>query len=140
MRLNKADREAIRAKFDGRCAYCGEMLGERWHADHFEAVVRQQTYERGVGFRFTGELLHPQRDTIENLMPACAPCNIDKGPNTLEWWRGKLQRATEVLGRNNPTYRHARRFGLVAETGAPIVFYFERGLGQSTLTKSEKQE
>lgn len=43
-----------------------------------------------------------------------------------EDWRRKLQNAAEVLRRNQPTYRHALRFGLVQETGATIVFHFER--------------
>jgi hypothetical protein len=59
-------------------------------------------------------------------MPACPPCNIDKHSMSLEGWRTKLQDATGVLARNNPTYRHAIRFGLVQETGAAITFYFER--------------
>ena len=53
-------------------------------------------------------------------------CNIDKHAMTLEDWRRKLQNAAEVLRRNQPTYRHALRFGLVQETGATIVFHFER--------------
>lgn len=116
----------MRLKFAGRCAYCGEQLGERWHADHLLPVVRDCKWVWGKGFVPTGELLRPQHDTIDNMMPACPPCNIDKGSNSLEWWRKKLQDATAVLARNNPTYRHARRFGLVAETGASIRFYFER--------------
>lgn len=134
MRLSKSEREAIKAKFGGRCAYCGETLGDRWHADHFEPVVRGLDYTSKGRPRPNGKLLHPERNCLENMMPACAPCNIDKGPNTLEWWRGKLQGAVDVLTRNNPTYRHARRFGLVTETGAPIIFYFER----STHEQSEK--
>lgn len=125
MRLTKAQREAVKLKFGGRCAYCGEPLGDRWHADHFEAVVRDLEWKDGR-LVATGTMLRPQHDTLDNLMPACAPCNIDKGPNSLEWWRGKLQSATAVLARNNPTYRHAKRFGLVAETGASIKFYFEQ--------------
>ena len=31
-----------------------------------------------------------------------------------------------VLARNHATYRHAVRFGLVQETGAVVVFHFER--------------
>jgi hypothetical protein len=126
MKLTKAQRAEVRAKFGGRCAYCGEPLGERWHADHHVAVIRDLKFERGKGFVQTGELLRPQHDTLENMFPSCAPCNIDKGPNSLDWWREKLARACEVLTRNNPTYRHARRFGLVQETGAEITFYFER--------------
>jgi hypothetical protein len=32
MHLNKEARSALKAKFGGRCAYCGVELGERWHA------------------------------------------------------------------------------------------------------------
>src|SRR5574343_1053965 len=126
MKLTKAQRAEVKAKFNGRCAYCGCELGDRWHADHFEAVVRNMRWERGKGFVPTGTLLRPQHNTLENLMPACAPCNIDKGSNSLEWWRGKLASAVDVLHRNNPPFLHAMRFGLLEETNAPIRFYFER--------------
>lgn len=68
----------------------------------------------------------PLLDVPENMMPACPPCNIDKHCMSMEGWRLKLSRTLGVLSRNNPTYRHAVRFGLVAETDKPIVFYFER--------------
>jgi len=45
---------------------------------------------------------------------------------SLEAWRVKLQRTCKVLADNYPTYRHALRFGLAVETGAQIVFHFER--------------
>ncbi len=130
MKLTKAQRATLREKFAGRCAYCGVNLGERWHADHFEHVERKMKWSDAPnGVRrlvCTGEVHRPERDTISNLMPACAPCNIDKHAMTLEDWRRKLQNAAEVLRRNQPTYRHALRFGLVQETGATIVFHFER--------------
>lgn len=72
-----------------------------------------------------GEIYRPENDKVENLMPACPPCNIDKHSFSMEEWRRKLQDATNVLSRNSPTYRHAKRFGLVKETGANVVFYFE---------------
>lgn len=125
MRLTKEQREVVRGRFNGRCAYCGEPLSERWHADHFIAVRRDFEFING-GTRNTGKLLNPENDRIENMMPACPPCNLDKHSMPLEAWRRKLQRSCEVLQRNNPTYRHATRFGLVRETSEPIVFYFER--------------
>lgn len=76
--------------------------------------------------RAGGTCERPQNLRAENLMPACPPCNIDKHASSLEGWRGKLQSACDVLRRNQPTYRHALRFGLVAETGTTITFYFER--------------
>lgn len=125
-RLTKAQREIVRQMFGGRCAYCGELLPDRWHVDHVEAVNRKVKYVHGKGFVQTGELWRPENDCIENMMPSCPPCNIDKHASPLEVWRQKLARAVEVLANNYPTYRHAKRFGLVQETGVSITFYFER--------------
>ena len=125
MKLSKKEREQVRLKFGGRCAYCGQQLGSRWHADHFEPIERKLLYVSGKGVVQTGECHRPERHRLDNMMPACPPCNIDKHIMSLEEWRRKLQDATNVLMRNNPTYRHALRFGLLAETGARIVFHFE---------------
>jgi hypothetical protein len=129
VRLNKAQRKYVFGKFGGRCAYCGAELGDRWHADHVEPVERKLEFVRdgySTRLRTTGEVHRPERDCIDNINPACAPCNIDKHAMPLEAWRKKLQQAPDVLKRNQPTYRHALRFGLVAETQASITFYFER--------------
>jgi hypothetical protein len=129
VKLSKTQREQVRAMFGGRCAYCGELLGDRWHADHIEAVERKLEFVRdghSTRLRTTGEVHRPERDCIENINPACAPCNIDKHAMPLESWRKKLEGALGVLKRNQPTYRHALRFGLVEEKLAPVVFYFER--------------
>lgn len=122
-KLTKAQRATLQAMFGGLCAYCGKPLGERWHADHLEPVLRgyaQPTASNPQG------IFHQHRDTIGNLMPACAPCNLDKTSYTLEQWRAKLAKSCESLMRYSSTYRHALRFGLVANTESPVVFYFER--------------
>lgn len=124
--MKASERAKLRDMFDGRCAYCGEPLGERWHADHVEPIVRELRYHRGKAIA-TGKLYRPENARADNLFPACAPCNIDKGSMPLEAWRTKLARTCDVLRRGYPTYRHALRFGLVQETGAAIVFYFEKG-------------
>lgn len=125
-KLNKTEREQLRLKYLGRCAYCGDPLGNRWHADHLEPVERVLQHVRGKGFVPTGEVWRPENNCLGNMMPSCPPCNIDKHKMSLEDWRTKLQNAAAVLGRNNPTYRHARRFGLIRETGDPVVFFFEK--------------
>jgi 5-methylcytosine-specific restriction endonuclease McrA len=125
VKLSKSQREVLRNKYAGRCAYCGELLGVRWHADHVEPVLRQW-WVKG-----SPPMDRPERDTFGNLMPACAPCNIDKHAMSLEEWRKKLQRSVDVLARNQPTYRHARRFGLVRETGAQVSFHFERAVQET---------
>lgn len=119
MRLKKTEREQVRMRYGGLCAYCGSPLGERWHADHFEPVIRSW-------FGKPGDMERPQNDRLENMMPSCAPCNIDKHARTLEDWRRKLQDSPKVLSRNESTFRHAIRFGLVAVTGERVVFHFER--------------
>jgi 5-methylcytosine-specific restriction endonuclease McrA len=126
MALTKAQREAVKNKYGGKCAYCGCDLPKNWHADHLEPVERKIKYVPGVGMVTTGEMRNPDADNIDNMMPACPPCNIDKHALPLESWRRQVQDSANILIRNSTTYRRAKRFGLVAETGKQIEFYFER--------------
>jgi len=126
--LSKSDRASLRAKFGGLCAYCGAPLGERWHADHVEPVMRETRYERGKGFVRTGTLCRPENDHTGNMLPACPPCNIDKHSFSLEQWRQKLQGSAAVLERNSSTYRHAKRFGLISNAESVVVFHFEKAV------------
>lgn len=119
MRLKKGERELVRQRFGGLCAYCGRPLPERWHADHFEPVHRNSFWNnRGPA--------HPENHRLDNMMPACPQCNISKGPMTLEDWRLWLSGHVASLNNYNTPYRLAKCFGLVVETEAPVVFYFER--------------
>lgn len=122
-KLTKKQRATLREMFGGLCAYCGQPLGERWHRDHKEAVLRG--YAENSESNPDG-MLRPHLDTLENSMPACAPCNLDKTSYTLEQWRAKLEKSCASLLRYSSTYRHALRFGLVADTGVKVVFHFER--------------
>lgn len=119
MGMTKAQRASLREKFGGRCAYCGQPLGKRWHADHIEPVVRNDWLKvpRGPDY--------PERDTLENMNPACPPCNIDKHSMSLEDWRGIIQRSNDVLLRDVSTFRRAVRYGLVQLSDSPVKFYFE---------------
>ena len=140
MAISKAQRARVFALFDGKCAYCGHPLPERWHIDHLEPVQRDLKLVRGERSwkLVTGAPLRPERDVPENYMPACPPCNIDKHAMSLEAWRVKLQRTCKVLTDNYPTYRHAVRFGLAVETGAKIVFHFERVSGIAPQSESQQ--
>ena len=120
MKLSKIQRAALREKFGGRCAYCGGVLGDKWHADHIEPLVRNDW------LKTPREPDYPERDTLENMNPACPPCNIDKHSLSLESWRQMIQRSNEVLQRDVSTFRRAVRYGLVALSAEPVVFYFER--------------
>lgn len=129
MKLTKAQRETVRQMFDGRCAYCGEPLPARWHADHVEPVIRELIIKetaRGTCRLASGKPTQPERDALGNFMPSCPPCNISKHSMSLEVWRAWLAGHVNSLNSYHPIYRLAKKYGLVQETGNPVTFYFER--------------
>ena len=127
MKLTKQQRTDLKMKFGGHCAYCGCGLGDKWHADHIEAVKRDLEFIPGVGLRTTSEMLRPQNDTIENMNPACAPCNTNKSSMSLELWRSLLTHYRDVqLLRDSTHARHLHRFGLIEIKSEPVVFFFEK--------------
>lgn len=136
MRLGKSARLELRMKFGGHCAYCGcELPDKGWHADHVKPIARELKYARDENSRTTrmvstGRLYRPENDHIENLFPACMPCNIDKSAIDLEDWRHRLADLTANLRRNSSTFRHAERFGRVRAIEQPVVFWFERYLSE----------
>ena len=66
-------RQRIWDKSGGRCWYCGDELPEKgWHADHVEPIQRKLQYQFDKGLFTTDESDHPERDTDDNLVPACA--------------------------------------------------------------------
>lgn len=119
-RLTRSERQSVWAKYDGRCAYCGVELAERWHVDHLKPVRRRS--RPGAD---QGAMRWPKRDALDNCMPSCAPCNIDKHARSLEQWREWLQAHLRSLQRQ-PNYRLVRAHGLVSENDRAVVFYFER--------------
>lgn len=132
MKLTKVEREQLKQKFGGHCAYCGVVLGARWHADHLESIGRNFKFvfdekKRCHVAKSDGTCLRPENDTIENLMPACIKCNINKHSMSLESWRTVL--TNYINGLNSHAkyamYQHAKRFGLVQETQKPVTFFFE---------------
>ena len=140
MKLTRQQRSELRMKFGGRCAYCGCELPEKgWHADHVEAVQREWWKRRPKeSWAMVGDkpvltvekqrvgLLCPENDTLDNLFPACVPCNIDKHCMSLENWRVIVADKVRVLRDNYKAFGHAERFGLVQEINKPIVFWFEQ--------------
>lgn len=136
-RGTKTQRDALRQKFGGRCAYCGRELGKTMHADHLEPVIRVQPSPwNGLE---AAALMKPERNTVGNMMPACAPCNIHKGGFPLEAWRNYLRRSAEIARRQMSTFRAGERFGVISVSDAPIVFFFEREAAQPSPTAQGDQ-
>lgn len=129
MKLTKTQREELKQKFGGRCAYCGDELNDKWHADHIEAVKRDIIHVGG-GKLISGEMTRPHLDTIENMNPACVPCNTNKSSMSLEGWRRMIAHYRDVqVIRDCSQIRHLMRFGLVEFIQKPVVFYFEQVKG-----------
>lgn len=123
MKLTKIQRAELKQKYSGLCAYCGNPLGEKWHADHVEAVKRDLK---------TGKPSKPENDVIENLVPACTACNHNKRSMTLEAWRDLLAHYRDVqVIRDCAQVRHLMRFGLIEFVKKPVVFHFEKVRGDS---------
>ncbi|EJU3129729.1 HNH endonuclease [Salmonella enterica] len=133
MKLSKQQRAELRMKFGGRCAYCGCELPEKgWHADHVKAIHRkleidEEARRKGKWkLKQTGESYRPQHDTLENMHPACAPCNLFKSVFDIEEFRNQIQLQAERGLRTSVNFRTAERFGLVEIVNKPVVFWFER--------------
>lgn len=135
MTLTKPQRATLFAMFGGHCAYCGCLLPEKgWQADHIEAIQRESVWvriQRPNTYAThkmvpTGKCLAPENDHLGNLFPSCRACNINKGPTPLEVWRKCLEHLVDCCRRDHSQFRHAERFGLVAQVETKIVFYFEK--------------
>lgn len=111
MALKKEVREAVYAKYNGRCAYCGrEIKYKDMQVDHF--IPKN-------GYSVKGS------DDISNLMPSCRMCNHYKRANPLEIFRKFIQEIPRKL-RDNYIYKVGVAYGNVIENEKPIVFYFEQ--------------
>jgi hypothetical protein len=106
--MKKEERQKLREKFGGRCAYCGVVLGEIFHVDH---VVPK--YRGG-------------KDTEENFYPSCARCNKRKDTFSIEEFRNQIQNQVSVLRRNVPLFRLCEDFFLIEEISKPVKFWFEK--------------
>lgn len=111
--ISKSKREAVYAKYGGRCAYCGKEIDYKdMQVDHFLPL-------RAWGIEDAGT------DDLENLMPACRMCNHYKRANTLETFRRYIAEIPRKL-RDNYIYKIGVAYGNVIENEKPIEFYFEK--------------
>ncbi len=134
MGISKKQRKIIWEKSGGKCWYCGCDLPERgWHADHVNAVIRGSAIVKNkAGSMYshrivsTNEKLWPENDTIDNLVPACAPCNLFKSTYGLEFFRAEIAAQVDRARKSSVNFRTAERFGLVQAVDRPVVFWFEQ--------------
>ena len=98
------DRDLIRKKFGGRCAYCGTKLSQERRGDNALHI----------------DHVHPRRlggtDDAENLVPACRRCNHYKKTFSIDEFRRELSLIPGRLAVSQPTFRLAQRHGLIIVT------------------------
>lgn len=121
----KKERELIRMKYNNRCAYCGCELEKGWHVDELMPIRRNYTWDSDKKRMVQVGCLHPERLHIDNQMPACASCNINKHSDSLEQFRKNIAQFVPSLNQYSTQYKIAKRYGLVIEEPKEVVFYFE---------------
>lgn len=129
MYISKKDREIIRFKFGGKCAYTGTDLKEDWQVDHIQPIIR-----------FGSNPLFEERHRMDNMVPAQKIVNHYKGSLDLEtfrtWYLGGLNERLRKLPKNPKTEKSIKRkayllevaqlFGIEIDKPFSGAFYFER--------------
>jgi hypothetical protein len=111
--LKPKERLLLSQKYNGKCAYCGCLLEDRFHADHIEPVSQGGTkYVR-------------KKDVLTHYNPSCARCNTSKGSSSLIDWKLRLYKYALTLC-DNGAFAILLRVGKIKIHPNPIVFYFEK--------------
>lgn len=136
MAVSKTNREIIFNKYGGKCAYCGDYLQKGWHVDELLPVRRSWRYKKDKNGEYITNkknqnvkehyMEHPKRFHIDNQMPSCPSCNINKHSMSLEEFRSLISGFMKHLNDRNTQYKIAKRYGLVSEIIKPVVFHFEK--------------
>lgn len=124
----KIDRNKVYQKYDGHCAYCGEIINIKdMQVDHLIPKANYFHYVKNK-YKIPDFLKHLGEwdcDHIDNLMPACRSCNNYKSTFDLELFRHELGQLVKRMNKTITIYRIAKRYGQVIEDETSIVFYFE---------------
>lgn len=105
--FSKKLRDEIAAKTNHRCAYCGEVLGNRFYIDHVKSVYS------GGG------------NELSNLKASCFSCNSFKHAMTLEQFRNEMSKQANRAFAYSRNYRMALKYKLIKPDRDHIIFYFE---------------
>lgn len=125
----KKNREIIKQKYGGKCAYSGTILENNWQVDHLKPIVRNW-WENTAMFE--------KEHKIENMVPAQKIINHYKSSMHLEDFRKRmltLYLRLRKLPKNPRTERSIKRkkyllkiasyFGITQDKPFSGVFYFE---------------
>lgn len=135
MAISKKQREILREKFGGKCAYCGEELPAKgWHADHANPVMRIPEVDEAARLegkfklKYSGRMHCPENDTLENMMPACSYCNINKSSLDIEGFRKYIATRVNMVMKTTAG-KMASKYNQLTIHPTEIVFHFEKFKG-----------
>lgn len=125
MKMTKRNREELRRKFGGCCAYCGEELPHcGWHVNYIDPLPSPS------------EQVDTDSLLSANIVPACRECSLLKGTNSLEVFRSQVIAQTDRAQRHSINFRNAIRFGLISKNQSPVIFWFEKYTNQKNLVET----
>jgi 5-methylcytosine-specific restriction endonuclease McrA len=130
MYISKKDREIVKNKFGGKCAYSGTELKEDWQVDHIKPRIM---YEIGA-YPYEGN-----PNDISNLVPCQRIINHYKRALPLEtfrtWFLGGLHERLKKLPKNPKVEKSHKKkayllevaslFGISEDVAFSGKFYFE---------------
>ena len=130
MYISKKNRELIKMKFGGKCAYSGTELEPDWQIEHIKPVVRNW---------FDGTMKFKDNDCIENMVPVQKIINNYKHSLSLHafrtWLLGELHTRLKKLPKNPRTEKSRKRkeyllkvagyFGITEDKPFNGKFYYE---------------
>lgn len=130
MYISKKDREKIKQKYGGRCAYSGTILESDWQVDHIVPVIRNW---------WTSDCESPESHKLENMVPTQKIINHYKGSLSLEmfrdWYLGGLHQRLRKLPKNPRTEKSIKKkeylikvagyFGITPDAPFTGLFYME---------------
>ncbi len=130
MYISKKNREIIKQKFGGKCAYTGTELKVDWQVDHVEPLIRN---------RWTNTAMNEKAHNIENMFPVQKIVNHYKGSLDLEtfrtWYLAGLHERLKKLPKNPKIEKSIKRkayllevaqlFGIEIDKPFSGTFYFE---------------
>lgn len=130
MYISKKNKEIIKQKFGGKCAYTGTELKDDWQVDHVEPLIRK---------RWDNTAMNEKAHNIENMFPVQKIVNHYKGSLDLEtfrtWYLGGLHERLKKLPKNpkvEKSIKHkayllevAQLFGIEIDKPFSGTFYFE---------------
>lgn len=131
MYISKKNRELIKNKFGGKCAYSGTELKDDWQVDHVKPIVRN---------KYTNTAMFDDNHNLCNMFPVQRIINHYKGSLDLDtfrtWYLGGLQERLKKLPRNPKAEKSIKRKKYLLEVAELFeiteskpfsgVFYFEK--------------